>query len=78
MAVIRCRIPCLTARSTKVVQGKFYHSLQPRSYSLFNGSQHEGRTMLPVVEDFVKRFSLEDFVVVAGSGLINKTNIALL
>jgi hypothetical protein len=34
--------------------------------------------MLPVVEDFVKRFSLEDFVVVAGSGLINKTNIALL
>jgi hypothetical protein len=34
--------------------------------------------MIPIVEDFVKRFSLKDFVVVADSGLINKTNIALL
>ena len=50
----------------------------PLSYSLFNGSQYEGRTMLPIVEDFVKRFSLEDFVIVADCGLINKTNIALL
>jgi transposase len=50
----------------------------PLSYSLFNGSQYEGRTMIPIVEDFVKRFSLEDFVVVADSGLINKTNMALL
>ncbi|MDR1370834.1 MAG: IS1634 family transposase [Dysgonamonadaceae bacterium] len=50
----------------------------PLSYSLFNGSQYEGRTMIPVVEDFVKRFQLEDFVVVSDSGLMNKTNIALL
>jgi transposase len=50
----------------------------PLSYSLFNGSQYEGRTMMPVVEDFVRRFNLEDFVVVADSGLINKKNIALL
>jgi transposase len=50
----------------------------PLSYSLFNGSQYEGRTMLPIVEDFVQRFDLEDFVVVADSGLMNKTNIALL
>jgi transposase len=50
----------------------------PLSYSLFNGSQYEGRTMIPIVEDFVKRFNLEDFVIVADSGLINKTNIALL
>ena len=50
----------------------------PLSYSLFNGSQYEGRTMLPIVEDFVKRFNLEDFVVVADSGLMNKTNISLL
>jgi transposase len=47
----------------------------PLSYSLFNGSQYEGRTMLPIVEDFVKRFNLEDFVVVADSGLMNKANI---
>jgi transposase len=50
----------------------------PLSYSLFNGSQYEGGTMLPIVEDFVKRFELDDFVVVADSGLMNKTNIALL
>ena len=50
----------------------------PLSYSLFNGSQYEGRTMLPIVEDFVHRFDLSDFVVVADSGLMNKTNLSLL
>ena len=50
----------------------------PLSYALFNGSQYEGRTMLPVVEDFVQRFKLEDFVVVADSGLMNQQNIELL
>lgn len=50
----------------------------PLSYSLFNGSQYEGRTMLPIVEDFVRRFNLEDFVIVADSGLMNKSNISLL
>ncbi|MDD2965248.1 MAG: IS1634 family transposase [Bacteroidales bacterium] len=50
----------------------------PLAYSLFNGSQYEGRTMIPIVEDFVKRFELDDFVVVADSGLMNKSNLALL
>lgn len=50
----------------------------PLSYSIFNGSQYEGRTMLPVVEDFVHRFNLDDFIVVADSGLMNQRNIALL
>lgn len=50
----------------------------PLSYSIFNGSQYEGRTMLPVVDDFVQRFNLEDFIVVADSGLMNQRNIALL
>jgi transposase len=45
----------------------------PLSYSLFDGAQYEGRTMLPLVEDFVQRFNLDDFVVVANSGLMNKT-----
>jgi transposase len=26
----------------------------PLSYSIFNGSQYEGRTMMPIVEDFVR------------------------
>jgi transposase len=47
----------------------------PLSYSLFKGSQYEGHTMLPVVEGFVKRFGLEDFVVVADSGLMSKANV---
>jgi Transposase len=50
----------------------------PLAYSIFNGSQYEGYTMIPVVEDFVRRFELEDFVVVADSGLMNGKNIALL
>lgn len=50
----------------------------PLSYSIFNGSQFEGRTMLPVVEDFIQQFKLKDFVIVADSGLMSKTNIALL
>jgi len=50
----------------------------PLSYSLFNGSQYEGRTMLPIVEDFVQRFKLDDFVIVADSGLMSKSNISLL
>ncbi len=50
----------------------------PLAYSLFNGAQYEGYTMIPIVEDFVARYKLEDFVVVADSGLMNKKNIALL
>jgi len=50
----------------------------PLSYSLFNGSQYEGYTMIPIVEDFVQRFGLKDFVVVADSGLMNRKNIELM
>ena len=34
--------------------------------------------MLPIVEDFVTKFDLKDFVIVADSGLMNKDNIKLL
>lgn len=51
----------------------------PLSYSLFNGSQYEGYTMIPVIDDFKQRFSLgKDFIVVADSGLMNSTNVNLL
>lgn len=51
----------------------------PLSYSLFNGSQYEGFTMIPMIDDFKQRFTLgNDFVVVADSGLMNKKNVALL
>jgi transposase len=47
----------------------------PLAYSIHEGNTYEGHTMLPVVEDFVKKFDLKDFVVVADSGLMNKDNI---
>jgi len=50
----------------------------PLSYAVFNGSQYEGRTMIPIIDDFKQRFNLEDFVVVADSGLMSKTNVKLL
>lgn len=50
----------------------------PLSYSVFNGKQYEGYTMIPVIDDFVQRFGLKDFVVVADSGLMNETNVSLL
>ena len=51
----------------------------PLSYSLFNGKQYEGFTMLPMIDDFKQRFTLgENIVVVADSGLMSKTNVTLL
>ena len=50
----------------------------PLSYSMFNGTQYEGHTMIPIVDDFVRRFKLDDFVLVADSGLINRKNIDFL
>jgi transposase len=50
----------------------------PLAYSIHEGNKYEGHTMLPVVEDFVKKFGLTDFVVVADSGLMNADNIKLL
>lgn len=51
----------------------------PLSYSIYNGKQYEGYTMIPMIDDFKQRYGLgEDFVVVADSGLMNSKNIALL
>lgn len=51
----------------------------PLSYSLFNGSQYEGFTMIPVIDDFKQRFSLgDDFIVVADSGLMSARNVNML
>ena len=50
----------------------------PLAYSIHEGNKYEGHTMLPVVEDFVKKFNLTDFVIVADSTLMNNENITLL
>ena len=48
----------------------------PLAYSIHEGNKYEGHTMLPIVKDFVKKFDLQEFVIVADSGLMNKDNIA--
>jgi len=50
----------------------------PLSYSVFNGAQYEGYTMFPMVEAFVSKFQLQDFIVVADAGLMSNANIKLL
>ena len=50
----------------------------PLSYNIFNGGQYEGRTMIPIIDDFVQRFSLTDFIVVADAGLLSRKNITQL
>lgn len=47
----------------------------PLAYSIHEGNKYEGHTMLPIVRDFVSKFELKDFVVVADSGLMNAENI---
>lgn len=44
----------------------------PLAYSIHQGNKYEGHTMLPIIEDFIIKFDLKDFVIVADSGLINK------
>lgn len=50
----------------------------PLSYSIYNGAQYEGYTMIPIIDDFKQRFGLDDFVVVADSGFMIKRNLSML
>ena len=47
----------------------------PLAYSIHEGNKYEGHTMLPIVKDFISKFDLKDFVIVADSGLMNAENI---
>ena len=48
----------------------------PLAYCIHEGNKYEGHTMLPVVTEFVRKYELEDFIVVADSGLMNNDNIS--
>ncbi len=48
----------------------------PLAYCIHEGNKYEGHTMLPVVTEFVRKYELENFIVVADSGLMNNDNIA--
>lgn len=47
----------------------------PLAYCIHEGNKYEGHTMLPVVTEFVRKYALDDFIVVADSRLMNN-NIA--
>ena len=47
----------------------------PLDYDIFEGNKYEGETMLPIIEHFTSKYSFENLVVVADSGLLSKSNI---
>ena len=47
----------------------------PLAYCIHEGNKYEGHTMLPVIREFVARYSLDDFIVVADSGLMTGANV---
>ncbi len=47
----------------------------PLAYCIHEGNKYEGHTMMPVIEEFVSKYELDDFVIVADSGLMNEQNI---
>ena len=48
----------------------------PLAYSIHEGAKYEGHTMLPVITAFVRRYELEDFIVVADSGMMSEANVS--
>lgn len=47
----------------------------PLAYDIFEGKQYEGHTMLPIINGFREKYSIENLIVVADSGLLSKDNI---
>lgn len=48
----------------------------PLAYEIFEGNKFEGHTMLPVAENFKKKFNIEKLVIVADAGLMSNANIS--
>lgn len=47
----------------------------PLAYCIHPGNKYEGHTMLPAVTGFVEKYGLQDFIVVADSGLMTAENV---
>lgn len=47
----------------------------PLAYEIFEGKQFEGRTMLPIINQFREKYNLGKLIVVADSGLLSTENI---
>lgn len=47
----------------------------PVAYEVFEGSTFEGHTILPVVKDFIRKYRIKDFTIVADAAMISTKNI---
>ena len=47
----------------------------PIGYDIFEGNKYEGHTLIPVLEHFQEKFSLEKPVVIADAGLLSNENL---
>lgn len=47
----------------------------PLAYEIFEGNKYEGHTMLPVIDEFKKRYNIRKLVVIADAGLLSGKNI---
>ena len=47
----------------------------PIGYEIFKGNTFEGHTLIPILENFQKKFNLDKPVIVADSALLNKANL---
>jgi transposase len=47
----------------------------PVAYRIFSGNTFEGHTIIPVVNDFIRRHAVKEFTVVADAAMISSTNI---
>lgn len=48
----------------------------PLAYEIFEGNKYEGHTMLPILNEFKKKYEIRDLVVVADAGLLSNDNIS--
>ncbi len=46
----------------------------PIAYSIFSGNTFEGHTIIPVVNNFIKKYAVKDFTVVADAAMISTIN----
>ncbi len=47
----------------------------PLAYEIFEGNKFEGHTMLPVLDTFKEKYTIEKLVVIADSGLLSNSNM---
>lgn len=48
---------------------------QPLAYEVFEGNRFEGHTLIPVVEEFKKKYNIPSLIIIADAGLLSKDNI---